>query len=40
MPDFWGHENLSGLSVLIHIKLHKEKEKQFWQKIWANGNPA
>ena len=34
---FWEHENLSGLSVLIYIKLYKEKEKnkQFWQKILA-----
>ena len=25
---FWEHENLSGLSVLIYIKLDKEKEKK------------
>ena len=25
---FWEHENLSGLSVLIYIKLYKEKEKK------------
>ena len=24
---FWEHENLSGLSVLIYIKLYNEKEK-------------
>ena len=34
---FWEHENLSGLSVIWHIniKLYKEKEKEFWQKIQA-----
>ena len=25
---FWKHENLPGLSVLIYIKLYKEKEKK------------
>ena len=35
-PEFWEHKNLSSLSVLLYIiTLYKEKEKQFWQKIWA-----
>ena len=43
-PEFWEHENLSGLSVLIYIKLYKEKQtKQLWQKIqakWESGLTA
>ena len=36
-PDFWEHENQSGLLViwLIYIKLYRKKEKQIWGKIQA-----
>ena len=35
---FWGHENMSSLSViwLIYIKLYRKKRKEkFCKKIWA-----
>ena len=36
-PDFWEHENQSGLLViwLIYIQLYRKKETKFWKKIWA-----
>ena len=38
---FWEHENLPGLSVLIYIKLNKEKKKNnFGKKSELSGNPA
>ena len=35
--DFWEHENLSGLSVLIYIKLYKDN---FGNKSWLSGKLA
>ena len=38
---FWEHENLSSLSVLIYIKLYKEKKKNnFGKKSGLSRNPA
>ena len=33
-PDFWEHENQSGLLVtrLIYIKLYSKMENKFWKK--------
>ena len=42
-PDFWEHENQSGLLViqLIYIKLYRKKETKFWEKkSRLSRNPA